>query len=150
MVQDHAVPFVGGLHPPLPEGVGHRDDDPFLGVIQEIASLMEQAVQNGLPLQVGYFGLVQLFNIRRQGFPFPPTSRGAGIPPLTGFRLTLRFLPQHRLEGLLDELLQQGLVRGVDVQLQLGQDRLLAQVQFVLRVWAEQAGTALVPGDESF
>jgi len=85
-------------------------------------------VQNGLPLQVDHFGFVQLFNIRRQGFPFPSSGRGAGIPPLTGFCLTLCFLPQHWLEGLLNELLQQGLVRGVDVQLQLGQNRLLAQV----------------------
>jgi hypothetical protein len=53
---------------------------------------------------------VQVLNILREEVLFPSLGYGAGISPLAGVCLTLRFLPQYRLEALLDALLQQRLV----------------------------------------
>ena len=122
LVEDDAVALVGRLHPAILEPVGHYQDDPFRLVTHKLTLQVQQPAQDGLPLQVGQFDLVEFFQ------PRPFLAPGLTVPlHHTPFRLLLFIDGQLGVETIPHHLFHHLPGRLV---LHLDRDRVLFEISF--------------------
>jgi len=115
LVQAGTVPLVSRLHALLRKAMGDREQDVFFRVLQQPATLIQQALENGLLFQIGEFDLEQPLAIGTQRF--------TGV--LLALRTLVRLLPcrglafgrraQHGLERHFNELVDQRFLGGEHV-----------------------------------
>ncbi len=122
LVEDNAISLEGCLHTAILEAVKHYQDDSFRLVAHKFAALIQQPFQDSLPLQVVQFDLVEFLHIGIERFFFPFFGRRVCVPLLSLGGLSLCLFPQHWIEGLFDEIIQQRLLGRENLQFQLGQN----------------------------
>ena len=71
-VEDNAVAFVCRLHTAVLKSIGDHQDNPFRLVAHELTLQIQQPLQDGFPLQVVEFHLIEFLHVNTERLPFMP------------------------------------------------------------------------------